>query len=38
MDLNIAKEIDITDKALFDSYFLKFKPQISELTYFKPNW
>ena len=33
MDLNLAKKIEITDKSLFDSYFLKFKPQISELTF-----
>jgi len=33
MDLNLAKKIEITDKPLFDSYFVKYKPQISELTF-----
>jgi len=33
MDLNLAKKIEITDKPLFDSYFAKFSPQISELTF-----
>lgn len=33
MDLSLAKKIELTDKPLFDSYFLKFKPQISEFTF-----
>ena len=33
MDLNLAKKIELTDKPLFDSYFEKFRPQISELTF-----
>ncbi len=33
MDLNLAKKIEMTDKPLFDSYFAKFNPQISELTF-----
>ena len=33
MNLSIAKKIEITDKPLFDNYFLKFNPQISELTF-----
>ena len=33
MDLNIAKEIKLEDKALFNSYFHKYPPQISEFTF-----
>jgi len=33
MDLNLAKKIELTDKPLFDRYFEKFRPQISELTF-----
>lgn len=33
MDLSLAKKIELTDKSLFDSYFLEFKPQISEFTF-----
>jgi len=33
MDLSLAKKIELTDKPLFDSYFLKFRPQISEFTF-----
>ena len=33
MDLTQAKLIEITDKTLFDSYFQKFPPEISELTF-----
>lgn len=33
MDLNIAKEIKLEDKALFNSYFHKYPPQTSEFTF-----
>jgi hypothetical protein len=33
MDLNLAKKIEITDKPLFDRYFMKFRPHISEFTF-----
>ncbi|MHA1148049.1 MAG: DUF2156 domain-containing protein [Promethearchaeota archaeon] len=33
MDLDIAKAIEITDKPLFDKYFKKYSPAISELTF-----
>ena len=33
MDLAQAKLIEITDKPLFDSYFQKYSPEISELTF-----
>ena len=33
MDLSNAKPIEINDKPLFDSYFKKFPPEISEFTF-----
>ena len=33
MDLSKAKPIEITDKPIFDDYFQRFPPQISELTF-----
>jgi len=33
MDLTNAKPIEILDKPLFDNYFQKFRPEISELTF-----
>ncbi len=33
MDLHIAKEIKLEDKALFNSYFHKYPPQTSEFTF-----
>jgi hypothetical protein len=33
MDLDLAKEIKLEDKALFNSYFEKFPPQTSEFTF-----
>ncbi len=33
MDLSNAKPIEINDKPLFDAYFKKFPPEISELTF-----
>lgn len=33
MDLTIAKEIKLEDKALFNSYFHKYPPQTSEFTF-----
>ena len=33
MDLNDAKEIEVSDKHLFDKYFIEFKPEISEFTF-----
>jgi len=33
MDLNIAKEIKLEDKALFNNYFHKYPPQTSEFTF-----
>lgn len=33
MDLTQAKLIEITDKSLFDSYFQKYPPEISEFTF-----
>lgn len=33
MDLGIAKAIEISDKPLFDKYFQKYPPVISELTF-----
>ena len=33
MDLNIAKEIKLEDKALFNCYFHKYPPQTSEFTF-----
>lgn len=33
MDLSKGKQIEIADKQLFDDYFLKFTPEISELTF-----
>ena len=33
MELNDAREIELSDKQLFDKYFLEFKPEISELTF-----
>ncbi len=33
MDLSSAKPIEIKDKPLFDDYFKKFPPEISELTF-----
>ena len=33
MDLGNAKAIEISDKPIFDKYFKKFPPEISELTF-----
>ncbi len=33
MDLSNAKAIEITDKPIFDDYFQRFPPEISELTF-----
>jgi hypothetical protein len=33
MDLNDAKVIELSDKTLFDNYFTKFTPEISEFTF-----
>ncbi|NVM54890.1 MAG: DUF2156 domain-containing protein [Candidatus Helarchaeota archaeon] len=33
MDLTKAKPIEITDKAIFDDYFRRFPPEISEFTF-----
>ncbi len=33
MDISSGKPIEITDKKLFDNYFQKFPPEISELTF-----
>ena len=33
MDLSTGKPIEITDKQLFDEYFQKYPPEISELTF-----
>ena len=33
MDLSVGKPIEITDKSLFDEYFHKYPPEISEFTF-----